>query len=269
MKILTCALVSIFLHSATAMAQSHSLPDGWAISAGGAGGLSTAVANLSPTEGIGFGFIDTTGATDISMTGIDNATTGTVALSKLFTLASSRSVSVDLNFLSNDGEEFSDFAVVQLLDGRTSAVIATLYTANTTCAVCRAVPAIGGPGSISDGVTLSSNEAYFDGRFSGLLGGIPYGPTRWFDGNGGSTGWVTASYDLEPGTYQLAFIVGNVYDAGLESALAFDNIHTQGVLIDGLEIAQVPEPGQYIALIGGMAVLLIARKRGDRPHSRK
>ncbi|WP_157201877.1 NF038132 family protein [Massilia sp. Root335] len=259
---------ALFLCVASAAA-AQSLPQGWTLSDGGTGGIATAVADLPPSEGQQFAFIDSTGATDLSVTGVAGATTGSALLSSVFSVDTARTLSLDLNFLTNDGEDFPDFAVVQLIDATTMANVATLYTANTTCDVCRAVPAVGGPGDVSAGVSLNPGAAYFDGQFAGLLGGIPYGPGKWLSGTGGATGWVTSSYDLAPGSYQLAFFVGNVSDPGLESALAIDNIRTDAGLIEGFEMAPpVPEPSAWSLLLGGLALLLGKRfvGRGPRAH---
>lgn len=264
-------LISIvcFLSGGSA-ASAAPFPPGWTLSNAGIGGLSTAVAGLAPSEGQQFGYIDSTGLTELGVTGVPGATTGSVMLSSVFTFGAQRILSLDLNFLTNDGEDFPDFAVVQLLNAATGEKVATLYTANTTCDVCRAVPAIGGPGDISPEVSLNPGSVFFDGKFTGLLGGIPYGPGKWLTGLGGATGWVTSSYTVGPGAYQLAFFVGNVSDAGLESALAFDNIRTDAGLIEGFEAtSQVPEPGSQGLLLGAAALLLgmrlRARQRPTRP----
>jgi hypothetical protein len=263
MKTLYQSSGAAFFLCVAAAASAQGLPQGWTLSAGGTGGISTAAADIPPPEGQQFAFIDSTGTTDLAVTGVAGATTGSVLLSSAFSVETTRTLSLDLNFLTNDGEDFPDFAVVQLIDAASMARVATLYTANTTCAACRAVPAIGGPGDVSAGVSLHPGAAYFDGQFAGLLGGIPYGPGKWLSGPGGATGWVTSSYDLAPGRYQLAFFVGNVSDPGLESALAIDNIRTDAGLIEGFEMAPpVPEPNTLSLLLGGLALLLGRRFLG-------
>lgn len=244
------------------------LPSGWVLSQSGVGGVSEAVANLNPTQGSVFGWIDNTGTTDMRFTGVPGAATGSTLTSPTFTLASGQQLSIDLNFLTNDGEEFSDFAYAALVRANTSTVIAKLYTANTTGSVAQAVPALGGPGGISAGVALTHSAAYFDGMFTGLLDNIPYGPTKYIDGVGGATGWVTASYRPGAGSYQILFVVSNVGDPGLESALAIDNLRSSGGLIDGFEINApvVPEPNTVLMIALGIATVLRLRRR-KRQHT--
>lgn len=243
------------------------LPTGWTLSDGGIGEQMGPETDLPPSQGEGFAFIDSTGTTDLVATLVPGATTGSVLLSSRLYFDVRQSLSLDLNFLTNDGDEYADFAVVQLLEANSGAYVATLYTANTTCDVCRAVPAIGGPGAPSAGVTLNPDAAYFDGRFTGLIGGIPYGPGKWLEGTGGATGWVKSTYDVEPGIYQLAFIVGNVLEPGLESALLIDNLRTNTALIEGFETTPpVPEPAEQMLLTAGLLALLAHRLlRSDKP----
>ncbi|MBI4877869.1 MAG: hypothetical protein HY822_24830 [Acidobacteria bacterium] len=244
------------------------IPAGWTLSPSGVGGLSAAAANIVPTEGSYFGFIDTTGTSDTSFTGVIGAVSGSVLLSPTFVVGAGQTLRVDLNFLTNDGEEFQDFALVQLLSAGTGLPVATLYTANTGGAGAQAVPASGGPGPVSAGAALSPASAVFDGNFTGLVGGIPYGPTTWLGAPGGATGWVTSSFAPGSGTYQLRFVVSDVSDVGVPSALAMDNLRVGDNLIGSLEpapAAEAPEPAAGLLVLGGLGLLRAARGKTRRP----
>jgi hypothetical protein len=204
-----------------------SLPSGWTLSQGGVGGVSLAKTGINPTDGSRFGFIDVTGSTSTSSTGVPQATIGSILTSAPFTLGANASLSLDLNFLTNDGTTtFSDFAYVELIQNGVR--VATLYNANTTTTNAQAVPAVGGPQTsghaISSGVTLSPTNASFDGATTGPVGSVTYGPTKYGGGPGGATGWVTTTYSPAAGTYQLRFVVSDVGDTNVESGLAIDNV---------------------------------------------
>jgi hypothetical protein len=242
-----------------------SLPAGWTLSVGGVGGTSTAVANLGPTQGIAFGFIDTTGTTDTSFTGVAGAVSGSTLTSPAFTIGAGQTLRLDLDFLTNDGGDgFEDFAFVQLFSVGSSVPVAMLYTANTTDPGAQAVPAVGGPGPVSPGVTLTPGTAVFDGQFTGLLGGIPYGPDSANGGPGGSTGWVTSSYTPGAGSYELLFVVSDVGDSGVPSALAIDSIREGTTLIEGFEPTSspaVPETSTLSMVLCATAVFALTGLR--------
>jgi hypothetical protein len=135
-----------------------------------------------------------------------------------------------LNFLTNDGREFSDWALVQLRDSTGTVVLATLYTAQTKndTSPASVVPGSNTP-ALSPGVTLTPSPLFdFQGIQDGPLpDGTVYGPQRFpTTANGGATGWVTSSYTPGPGTYRLFFVVSDVFDTVVDSALVIDNIRT-------------------------------------------
>src|ERR1019366_6772207 len=140
--------IAVVLCSLRGLAFADSFPSGWTLSAGGVGGTSTSVANLAPTQGSAFGFIDTTGTTDTTFTGVAGAVSGSTLLSPVFTVGAAQVLRLDLDFLTSDGGTgFEDFGFVQLLNS--GVPVAMLYTANTTAPGARAVPALGGPGSVT------------------------------------------------------------------------------------------------------------------------
>jgi len=227
------------------------LPAGTVVSAGGVAGTSGAVPNLAPTEGSAFGFLDTTGATPIA-----GGTAGTTVLSPAFAVPGGLTLSLDLNFLTSDGDGFPDFAYVHLLNSADASLVATLYTANTTGPGAQAIPCLGcPPGAVSAGVTLSPATAFLDGIETGPLGGVTYGPGKFGGGPGGSTGWVQSSYIPGAGSYTLFFAVTDVGDTGVDSGLAVDNVQLTEGRPERPTQPFVPEPSSLLLLgLGGLGM---------------
>jgi hypothetical protein len=74
-------------------------------------------------------------------------------------------------------------------------------------------------------------------------------PPAGFDGQ---TNWATQNYTFpSSGTFKLAFAVFNVGDAGHDSVL----------LVDGLTVTSVPEPGATAILIIGVAGMFFMKRR--------
>jgi hypothetical protein len=212
-------------------------------------GVSPAITNLAPTEGLQFAWISTgcvphpgtcpdvgtLGATYPSpgdgvagsnglpaLQALGAPTVETTLTSSAFSVGSGDIISFDVNFVTTDGTyDFADFAFVQLVP--TSAPAINLFVANTTCDVCTAVPALG----LASGVaTLSPSTISFSG-FPVTFGSIAYGPSKFGGGNGGPTGWIHVSYPVATaGSYQLKFVVAHVGDTAFPSALAIDNLQT-------------------------------------------
>lgn len=225
------------------------LPLGWTLT--GTGGVSGAVTGLAPTQGQQFAWIDNNGPVNAFAYGGTDAST---LLSPLFTVNGNESVDVDLNFLSDDGGHYNDFAIAQLLSS--GSPVATLYTATDPFCSGTVVSASGYP-PLTPGVTLSPGEASFQGQDIGPIGGVisfagianPLGVC----GTGvarGSTGWVTSSYTPPDGTYQLLFLVANSIDTAAYSALAIDNVRIT-----------TPEPQTLTLLLIGLAGLCVLQAR--------
>jgi hypothetical protein len=228
------------------------LPAGWFLFGGSVGGVSGASGNVSATAGSQFGYIDTTGGSITSFTGVSGTTQGSFLLSVPFTLSAGSALTMDLNYLSNDGGGFSDYALVQLLNGG-GVPVATLFSAQSVSGVV--VPGTDPALALTSGVVLTPGSvATLDGILTGPVGGITYGPGAFGGGPGGSTGWVTSAYVVPlGGTYQLRFLVSDVNDTGVDSALLFDNIRT------------VPEPG--MSVLFAAAVLAVVRRARRRTAS--
>ena len=237
------------------------LPAGSVLAPGSIGGTSGSVTNLAPTEGAAFGFLTTEG-----IASIPGGTGGSALLLPAFSLAADDVLLLDLNFLTNDGNGFNDFALVLLLDSVTTDPVAMLYTANTTTALAQASPCLGcPPGDLSPGVTLTPSPAFFDGVETGPLGGGTYGPGKFGGGAGGASGWVTSSYLPGAGSYQLYVAVSNVDDTEENSALAFDSIRfdsrSEPRSDDGHDGPVVPEPNSLLLMSFGAFCAPICRRR--------
>ena len=198
------------------------IPTDWTVT--GATGTSAAVTNLGPTQGTSFGYLVTPGVLNPSFGG----TGGSTLVSPEFAALGGSLLSIDFNFLTNDGTtDFRDFMFIQLLD-QTGGVVATLANGNTTGDTDQAVPALGGPAPvISGGVSLSPLPIprFFDGIETGPLSGTSFAAVKYGGGNGGSTGWITTSYVIpSTGTYKLRFVVMDFGNRSFPSGLAIDNI---------------------------------------------
>src|SRR5262249_39547629 len=124
-----------------------------------------------------------------------------------------------------------------------------LFTANTTGPSSQAVPALGGPGGVSPGVTLTpAPPVFLSGLTAGPINGVFYGPTKFTVGPGGPTGWVNAKVTPGARSFQILFVASNVGDCGFASALAIDNLKINSPGIQGFESAL---PGTWAVSPGG------------------
>ncbi len=239
------------------------IPGSWTVQ--GIVGTQGAVTDVSPTQGNDFAYIDNGGSSNYTrinnaapvsttFTNVSGATVGSTLLSSPFNVPSGDSLSMDLNYLSSDGEPssgglFADFAYVQLLNSSNNNVVATLYNAssanNSSPQVVPDNNSLVGLPPITAGVSLSPGTANMDGNTTGAVNGIIYGPNS-SDAYGeyiGSSGWITSTYMPSAGSYQLFFVASNEADSGVPSALLVDNIRLNGPV-------NVPEPGTLTMLFG-------------------
>jgi hypothetical protein len=76
-------------------------------------GTSGAVPNLAPTEGASFAYLDTTGEEPATVDTVDGVS-GSRLISTEFTARAGDVLSLDVAFLTNDGDQFHDYGVVTL-----------------------------------------------------------------------------------------------------------------------------------------------------------
>lgn len=126
------------------------IPAGFSSFAGSVSGTSAAVANLAPTEGARFAFIDTTGSYNTAM-----GTNGSRLISTMFSAAAGDIIAIDTAFLTNDAtSSFGDygFAALSMNGGASySTVLFTAVAPQGTVAVPEIDPA--GFGSVAALVT--------------------------------------------------------------------------------------------------------------------
>jgi hypothetical protein len=199
---------------------------GWRLT--GNGGIASAIPGITPTEGPQFAWIDT--QSEPAANGPLGAF-GSTLLSAPFEIAAGQALSLDLNFLSNDGGNRNDYAYVQLA-ACPGTLTLTLYSAgagNGPLAAVPAPPECPAP-AISTGVILNPLTANFGGVVVGPLSGTTYGPERYSIAPdprppGGASGWVTTRCTPPPGVYCLFFAVVDMLSPGVPSALLINNIH--------------------------------------------
>jgi hypothetical protein len=200
--------------------ESGLMPSGWVLE--GSGGVSGAVPGLAPTEGSHFAFINNNGGVSTVFTGVSGATTGSVLTTATFVLGDGETVTAGLNFVTNDGSDFRDFAKVFLLSG--GATVGSVYYRDT--------------------------DSGFNGVEVGPVLGDTFGPTISDHGPGGSNGWGSVSFTPGAGVYQLKFVVSNYGDSSVTSGLAIDN------LTGGRYVAPPPAPTGLTAAGGDARVTL-------------
>lgn len=197
---------------------------------------------------------------------------GSRLLSPVFPATAGTSLRFLFNFVTSDGDVFSDYAWVRLLDGAGNPV-ATLFTARSTDGVGNTVPAIGMPPPQATlnppaSVTLTSPPPDPGPLWSPLAtdsGGC------WRDGCG-YTGWIEATYAIPAdGSYRLEFGVvnWNVYDdppfdTEFDSGLAFDR-----VTLDGLPIGAGGQPIPSLGAFGLGALGVLVGLAGARRLRRR
>ncbi|MDR1934716.1 MAG: NF038132 family protein [Candidatus Accumulibacter sp.] len=289
-KMLSVAVVAAALFTAlfsgAAAAETlfdSNIPPGWTHIGGNTpiSGYGSAVANgnigLSPDEGrygyvttVGTKFIDNgngCGSVGLGL-GTDKASgcerNGSVLQSSVFTAAAGDELQFYFNYITSDGQKFSDYAWARLINTVTQEAI-LLFTARTTTDE-NTVPGSGMP-AIGEGVEIvgpGGNPATPMIEGSGQDGGPVWdklgsdsGFCYGIFGEGcGYTGWIQANYEfVDDGSYVLEFGVVNWTDNFRDSGLAFD-----GVTLTRRPAA-VPEPAS-LALFGlGLMGLAAFRRR--------
>lgn len=247
-------------------AMADTLTTGWASKVGSAGINTTAdgVVTLAP------GFSDyqwistangSSGGGTLPTVPVGSETNGSSGTTTTFTAAANDELSFYFNYVTSDGEGFTDYAWAALFNGD-GAFDSYLFTARTTPGG-DTVPGSGLPG-LGVGVKLAPTSTF------------KRGPTNFFplDASAaacffaneapacGSTDWIRMTYTFtKGGTYSLTFGVTNWKDTILDSALAIAGITIERPGVNGG--GNVPEPGTLvlagIALVGLAAV---RRRRG-------
>lgn len=220
----------------------------------GLGNFGTGAANGSVTGsplGSNYSYVSTTDGVSGLGLGLGSEVNGSQFTTNTFFAQSGDLINFYFNYVTSDGNEYSDYAYVQLLkDSETT----TLFTARTNPSG-NTVPGAGMP-EIANGVLIEPSSVQ-------VVNGAPdwaelgvWSGTCWAPGCG-YTGWVHVGYNLpSDGQYKLRFGVVNWLDDQYDSGLAWN-----GATVAGVPIPSVPEPGLGSMFIVGLSGLLLARCR--------
>ncbi|MFC3093829.1 PEP-CTERM sorting domain-containing protein [Alteromonas sediminis] len=225
---------------------------------GGTDGTANGDITASP-EGGTFNYVTTDGGVATNGLGLGNTqdgseTVGSVMTSSLFDVEAGDDLTFFFNYITSDGAGYADYAWAQLLDNNNN-VVETLFTARTTEGG-DTVPGFNMP-PISVNLNPSSTPILANLTTFDLLGGDS---GRCYDDGCGNTGWIKSSYVFAAaGSYSLSFGVVNWNDGLFDSALLFDNIALNDVVIDKPQV-DASAPGM-IALLGlGLAGIGLRRR---------
>lgn len=238
-------VLGLLLSSGVALADP--LPAGWTTN-GHAGSFAAAdgVVSIPPGGFLSYVWLSTTGSpmgggnlpVAADLTGEE--TDGTLVTTPTFTVTAGDKLKLYFNYITSDGDKFSDYAWAGLFLG-TNTFDSYLFTARTTPSG-DTVPGFGLPG-LGSGVTLTPAITPI------IAGGPAFSPLDWSSGacygaGCGYTDWIQMDYVFaSAGTYSLQFGVTNALDTALNSAFA-----VAGVTINDVSIG-IPEPATH-ALIG-------------------
>jgi hypothetical protein len=218
----------------------------------GANGVVTA----SPQGGV-YQYVSTQGSglSDDFDLNIGDETNGSYLTSPTFAANAGAALEFYFNYVTSDGAEFTEYAWAELIDTSDDSSI-ILFTARTTTSG-DTVPGNGLPG-LAPGVTLTPASTPI------IAGGPDWSPLgdssgECYDVGCGYTGWIRSDYTIPTaGNYRLAFGVVNWLDEDYDSGLAVD-----GLVVDGVDIGEVPEPSTF-AMLGLGAGLLLLRARQQK-----
>ncbi len=237
------------------------LPNGWECEGACGTEVADGVVSLAPDGGEAYGWIatrrlDDGGVLDLSLPDVGGAigepTTGSRMRSPPFFAEEGSLLELQFNFITTDGDEFTDYAWARLLDGEGEQV-ALLFTARTSRDES-AVPGFGMPEIAADidppVVNIRPDETEWAPL--GFDSGACFGPGC------GQTDWVRSTYELEQsGFFVLEFGVVNWDDELFQSGLAFDAITLDQTpigpqpAIDGVEPSEGPAAGGTEVTISG------------------
>jgi hypothetical protein len=261
LSIVAAALFSVFLAGEAAAAPFYF--DGGLIGWTQEQGVAAAMAaegdvNASPNDG-NYGYVTTQGAVLggglglLDKYGNHQDEYASVVRSDVFSMGAGDNLQFFFNYITSDGDRFSDYAWARLIDASTGLVVDTLFTArrDTSGSTITLTPGVGvvpiHPGSGTNGGVPGGPEWSELGTDSGTC----YGPEPC-----GTTGWLLADYTFATaGNFILEFGVVNWFDYLQNSGLAFDGIKITPAS------GSVPEPAS-LALFGfGLIGLGVFRRR--------
>lgn len=214
---------------------------------------------IAPPGGGTYNWISTyggvTGAGQYAGTGGEN---GTLLTSSAFSATAGQTLQYFFNYVTSDGEEFADYAWVELqTSGGTH--VATLLTAQTQTSGT-IIPAAGVAATVDATLTPAAVPIQ-----QGLSNWSPLGPSSGTcyispTSGCGNTGWVQSDYTVAAtGDYILLFGVSNLIDTEFDSGLAIAGVTIGDTPVD---LGETPLPASLPLFLSGVAGLgLIARRR--------
>ena len=220
----------------------------WGLSPGSAAAQCTGSCGALGPDGVvtappGFGtygWVSTWGGTPFGgLPGIDGTTNASRFRSALFTASAGDALEFHFNYVSSDGDVFTDYAWARLLDAGGNP-FATIFTARTNPDPgANTVPGAGMPALdpnttlTPDHVTITPGVVPDRGPAWSPLGGSS---TLCYFAGCGYTGWIHSRYLVgTTGSYYLELGVANLLDELWDSGLAY-----QGVRIEGVPVPSTP-----------------------------
>jgi hypothetical protein len=194
-----------------------------------------------------------------------DATNGSSITTALFAAAAGDPLNFYFNYVTSDGEAFTDYSYARLLDA-TATEVALLFSARTVPPPGNIVPGFDFPAPTA---TLAPPVVSINlGSIWSPLGadsGACYDPNQTNGHSGcGFSDWVLSSFTIpSTGSYYLEFGISNWLDEAFQSGMAIAGITVAGIPIDD-ETEDVPEPGT-LGLVGvGLLGLCLLRRRKAR-----
>lgn len=230
------------------------IPAAWQCNGSCGTSAANGVVPLAPGGGSAYAWISTynspSAASLPGVGGIGEPSNGSSLRSVSFTADAGAALDFQFNYVTTDGAGYADYAWARLLDADNNQV-ALLFTARTN-----------EDGDAIPGFDMPAPEA----TLSPFPVAVAPGQTMWtpigpdsdecYDVGCGATGWVRAQYAIASGgTYRLDFGVTNWDDEDFDSGLAIDAITVNGAPLP------IPEPGQYVMLLAGLAMLSRLRRQ--------
>ncbi len=229
----------------------------------GAAGFGSANGIVGPSPvGGSYVYITTTDGLDgVGQLAGAGGSNGTLLTTFDFAVGAGDTLEYYFNYITSDGEVFTDYAWTRLVDATTDAEVALLFTARTQ-PTGSIVPGTGLP-LPSPGVTLDPASVEI------VPGGPPWGEIgMWsgacYDAGCGFTGWVRSSFEIAAaGTYYLEFGVTNLLDRRYDSGLAIAGVRAGDVIIipDNPGATVIPLPASAWMLGAALSGLLALRTR--------
>jgi len=175
-----------------------------------------------------------------------DATNGSSITTGLFAAVAGDPLNFYFNYVSSDGDIFTDYGYARLLDA-TATEVALLFSARTVLPPGNIVPGSNFPAPTAT-LTPAAVSINLGSTWSplGTDSGTCYDPNSTGGLSGcGFSDWVLSSYTIpSTGSYFLEFGVSNWLDGAFQSGMAI-----AGITVAGNPIDDVPEPGT-LALVG-------------------